>query len=301
MALVRQLIEPAMVPAARSLVEQLGGTPSHLIELGRALSLQENVAVSLSLASLLQARLDRVPPSARQLLAHASLVGERVWDGLLRELSPEPQGAVFEQLVAEDLLVPVAGSSITEQREYRFQSELLRRAVMRMVPFSDRPHVHVRIATWLEERAPLALSEAIGEHFRLGQVDDAAYAHFMAAAEQLVSEGALGRADALFERASSLEVPPSLRAQALLSRAQHTLESGDASAAAAQVARAEPWIARSGPEAHADLSEVRARLERELAEARQGANAPADGASTSTDAATAPEAPDVSSDDPPPG
>jgi outer membrane PBP1 activator LpoA protein len=154
----------------------------------------------------------------------------------------------------------------------------------------------VRVATWLEERAPLALSEVIGEQFRLGQVDDAAYAHFMAAAEQAVSEGTLERADALFERASSLEVPPSLRAQALLSRAQHALESGDASAAEAQLARAEPWIARSSPEAHADLRAVRARLERELAEARAGAHPPGDSAATSAsaDSAAAPEPPDPS-------
>jgi tetratricopeptide (TPR) repeat protein len=264
LALVQQLVEPAMERAAASLASQLGGVPAHLIELGRALSLQEEGAVSLSLAGLLQAHLDRLEPPARTLLAHASLAGERVWDGLLRELSLGRQGRAVERLVRDKLLVPEPGSSLEGQREYRFQSELLRRAVMRMVPLDERPKVHVRIASWLEAHAPLAVSEAIAEQFARGGASEAAYAHWMTAAEHAEAQGDHERSDALFERALDLDVGHELRAQAALAWAHSALDRRDASTTRAALERAEPLIGACAAEACARLRAVRERLAGDL-------------------------------------
>lgn len=258
--LVRQLIEPPMERAARTLASQVGGVPAHLIELGRALSLQEDSAVSLSLAGLLQARLDRLDASARTLLAHASLTGERVWDGLLRELSPGRRGRAIESLVSDKLLAPEPGSSLPGQREYRFQSELLRRAVMRMVPFSERPPVHVRIASWLEANAPLAFSEAIGEQFARGGAPEAAYAHWMAAAEFHQQQDEPDRTDGLFTRVLDLAVSAELRAQAALAWAQSAVGRGDAGAAQAALDRSTPFIRDCDEESCERLRSVRDRL-----------------------------------------
>ena len=264
LALVRQLVDPPMERAASSLASQLGGVPAHLIELGRALSLQEEGAVSLSLASLLQAHLDRLDPPARTLLAHAALAGERVWDGLLRELTRGRPGRIVERLVHDKLLVPEPGSTLPDQREYRFQSELLRRAVMRMVPLDERQRVHVRIASWLEAHAPLAVSDAIAEQFALGGAPEAAYAHWMTAAEDAESEGDAARADALFEKALVLEVGAELQAQAALAWAQSALDRRDASTARAALERAEAFIATCEAEACLRLRAVRDRLARDV-------------------------------------
>jgi class 3 adenylate cyclase len=283
LALVRELVDPTLEPAWRSLVPQLGGVPAHLIELGRALSEHEDGAVSLSLAGLLQARLDRVEGAARSLLAHASLTGERVWDGLLRDLAPGRRGRLIEVLVQDKLLVPEPGSSLPGQREYRFQSELLRRAVMRMVPFRERPPVHVRIASWMEAHAPLALSETIAEHFEQGEAPEAAYAHLMAAAEHHQQLGDPERSYDLYRHASELPVSPELRAQAALAWAQLALDRQAGEVAAHVLTRAEHAMAACDEETCARLREVAERLRRELgapasAPARASASAAPDDA-----------------------
>lgn len=262
--LVRQLIEPTMETAARTLVSQLGGVPAHLIELGRALSHQEEGAVSTSLAGLLQARLDRLDPPARTLLAHASLAGERVWDGLLRELAPNRRGRLIEDLVRDKLLVPEPGSSLPGQREYRYPSELLRRAVMRMVPFAERPQVHVRIASWLEVHAPLALSEAIGQQFADGGALDAAYAHWMAAADLHVRQSELDQVDRVFDRIVALDVDAELRSQAALAWAQARVDLGDAAGAAEAVELAAPLLEACAEEPRERLRAIARRLSREI-------------------------------------
>ncbi len=276
LAVVRQLIEPPMETAARTLVSQLGGVPAHLIELGRALSHQEEGAVSTSLAGLLQARLDRLDPPARTLLAHASLTGERVWDGLLRELAPNRRGRLIEDLVRDKLLVPEPGSSLPGQREYRFQSELLRRAVMRMVPFAERPPVHVRIGTWLEVHAPLAFSEAIGQQFAEGGAVEAAYAHWMAATDLYGREAEADQVDRLYGRIFSLDVDAELRAQAALAWAQQRLESGDVAGAAEAVAIAQPWIETCAAEPCERLRAIAERLEGEIGRAQRDGTSPVD-------------------------
>jgi len=269
LALVHQLIEPPMETAARTLASQLGGVPAHLIELGRALSRQDESAVSTSLAGLLQTRLDRLDPPARSLLARASFTGERVWDGLLRELAPQQRGKLIEELVHDKLLVPELGSSLPGQREYRFQSELLRRAVMRMVPFTERPPVHLRIGTWLEVHAPLVFSEAIGQQFAEGGALDAAYAHWMAAADLYGRQGEIDQVDRLFDRILALEVNAELRGQAALAWAQVRLDLGDAAAAAEAMDVAAQVIETCPDEPCERLREVARRLSSDIGRAHR--------------------------------
>ena len=264
MTLVTQLVPPPMHESARTLVPQLGGTPAHLIELGRALAAHETGGAAMSLAFLLQARLDRLDPSARKLLAYAALVGERMWDGLLETLSPAPYAALVDALVREKLLVPAPESTLPDQREYRFQSELLRRAVMRMIPFSDRPQMHLRIGSWLEAHAPLHFSEAIGEQFRHGGAAEAAYAHWMAATDLYQQQGEPERADALYEKLLALDVSEELKAQAALSWAQNALDVADPDAAAARLTRTDAFIGACPADVSERLQVVRDQLVQEL-------------------------------------
>lgn len=263
MRLVTQLIPEPMYEAARSLVPQLGGTPAHLIELGRSLAAHETGGAAMSLAFLLQARLDRLDPSARKLLAYAALVGERTWDGLMEAIAPEPYGGLVDALVREKLLVPEPDSTLPDQQEYRFQSELLRRAVIRMIPFSDRPQMHLRIGSWLEQHAPLGYSEVIGEQFRQGGAADAAYAHWMAAADLYEQQGEPNRADNLFERLLALDVSSELKAQAALTWAQNAVDDGEPGVARMRLARADAFIEACTGDTCSRLREVRDGLHRE--------------------------------------
>lgn len=260
MALLNQLASPMLKLASAALIYQVGGVPAYILELGRALSITQDGSFSGSLASLLQARLDMIEPRTRLLLAQAALTGEATWEGLLTELSGSTDGHEIHRLVDENLLLKQASSSVAADVEYRFQSELLRHAVLRMIPFSDRPLLHLRVATWLEQHAPLTLSELIAEHFERGGSPDAAYAHYLAAADLAVSRGEDGRADDLFERLLALELAPDRMAEGALAYAQAAIARRDAALAAEQLERASGWIEASEGEAQTELERVRKQL-----------------------------------------
>jgi len=255
---------PTLRLAAQSLVQQVGGVPAYVLELGRALSITQEESFSGSLASLLQSRLDMIDSRARRLLAQAALVGEATWEGLLRELAGGSEVAEVRELVAENLLVKQAGSSIPGETEYRFQSELLRNAVLRMIPYADRPLLHLRIATWLEQHAPLSFAELTAEHFERGGSPDAAYAHFMTAADVAVTRGDDVHAFELFERLLRLELTSPFLAEGTLAYAQAAIAARDAARAERLLATAASHVDRCPEEAKHDLQHGREQLEKDL-------------------------------------
>jgi class 3 adenylate cyclase len=262
--LLDEVASPSLRVAAKSLVQQVGGVPAYVLELGRALSITQDESFSGSLASLLQSRLDMIDSRARRLLAQAALVGEATWEGLLRELAGGSEAAEVRELVSENLLVKQATSSIEGEVEYRFQSELLRNAVLRMIPFADRPHLHLRIATWLEQHAPLTFAELTAEHFERGGSPDAAYAHFMTAADLCVTRGDADHAFELFERLLGLGLAGSFLAEGALAYAQAAIASADSGRAERLLATAAEHVERCPAETRADLERVHAQLEQDL-------------------------------------
>src|SRR5690625_1846685 len=141
--LLDQLVGPKFRAAAHTFVDQVSGVPAHLIELGRSLSSAQPGTVAGSMASLLQARLDLLSHDERQMLTVAALTGERSWERLLLDLC-EGDELSLKRLLRENLLVREQSSDIPGTVAYRFQSDLLRHAVLRMVPFGDqigRAHV----------------------------------------------------------------------------------------------------------------------------------------------------------------
>lgn len=260
LTLVEQLANPILKVATESLVVQVGGVPANLLELGRALSITPQGSFSGSLASLLQARLDMLTPSARRLLAVAALCGERSWEGLIAEVAEPDDPEALRQLLEASLLVKEGGSQIPGESEYRFQSELVRRAVLRMMPFSERPLLHLRLAAWLERRAPLSLSELVAHHFREGGSSEAAYPHYLAAADLAVSEGEVERAYELFDTLLTLELPATLLAQGALACAQAAISQCDKARAVEQLSAADHWIELASGETKGELRAVHAQL-----------------------------------------
>ena len=151
-----QFVDPALQLVTTSLVGETGGNPAYTIELGRTLSNARSGSFSGSLTSLLQARLDMLPQAQRYLLAQLALVGERSWSGLAAHLADsnaaDSSGANIDDLLDEEFLVSETTSSLPEETELRFRSELLRRAALLTVPLSERPSLHERIAEWLDSR-----------------------------------------------------------------------------------------------------------------------------------------------------
>lgn len=257
--LLDQVADPVFRVAMRSLVHQVGGVPASVFELGRALSVTQDTHFSGSLTGLLQARLDMLEPAARRLLALAALTGERTWEGLLRAFAGDVRTGL-RTLRASELLVRQSDSRLPGEVEYGFRSELLRHAVLQMTPFAERPTLHLHIATWLEQHAPLTFSELIAEHFEKGGAADAAYAYYLTAAAEADADEDAARADRLYLRLLSLDVAPLLRAEGLLAYAQTGLLRGDRALALARVAEAEDVLGHCEQEACEHLRETARRL-----------------------------------------
>ena len=258
--LLNQVADPVMRRATEALVYQVAGMPAYILELGRALSVTEDSSFSGSLESLLQARLDRLDPDERQLLALAALTGEGSWEAQLLELGGPAARAALDRMLAGNALLELPQSRIAGEVEFRFQSELLRHAVLRMVPFSDRPLSHLRIATWLEARAPFELSELIARHFRDGGSHDAAFPHYVAALE-LTAQTEPALVPALISDVSGLRLPAQ---QALVAR----LAAADAALIAGELELARSLLQDSGDAPIQNESERESAGQR-LAELRQ--------------------------------
>ena len=260
LALVEQVANPVLKVATESLVFQVGGVPANLLELGRALSITPQGSFAGSLASLLQARLDMLSSTARRLLALAALSGERFWNDLVAEVAEVDEAEPLSELTREKLVFKEPTSLIPGFDEYRFQSELVRRAVLRMIPFSERPLLHLNLASWLERHAPLSLSELVGYHFKEGGSAEAAYPHYLAAADLAVSEGEVERAFQLFDTLLALETAPHLLAQAALVYAQAALGACETRRAVDQLGAADQWIELSTSEGREALRGVHQQL-----------------------------------------
>ena len=189
----------------------------------------------------MQARLDLLPQSARQLLAQLALVGERCWAGLAAVLAAQND---LETLLKENLLVLEAHTALPGETEYRFQSDLLRSAALLMVPLSERPKTHQHIANWLASRslveeAKVADIEALtAHHFRQAGNEEAAYPYLLNAALAAAERGAYD----VFETLLALDLPPHLRAQSALAYVQFVWRD-DARAALQKLEEVGAWLA----------------------------------------------------------
>lgn len=266
--LVVQLANPLLKVATESLIAQVGGVPANLLELGRALSIAPQGSFSDSLASLLQARLDMLSPPARRLLALAALCGERAWENLIWELHGTADYEALRELLEAKLLLKEPTPLIAGQSEYRFQSELLRRAALKLIPLGERAQLHLRIASWLERHAPLNLSELVAEHFLAGGLPDAAYPYYLAAAELELGRERFHAAFSHYQKLLGLELPEPLRAQGALAYAQAALAAGEAERAAELLTLAAQLIGQLADERVGELQSVYQQLLGELAAKR---------------------------------
>ena len=187
----------------------------------------------------------------------------------------------LDTLLAENLLVLEAHTALLGETEYRFQSELLRSAALLMVPFSERPKTHQRIAQWLATRRRLVVHSSTNEaswdiqeesaevatltayHFRQAGNDVTAHPFLLSAALAKAEKGDHKPLESLL----TLEVPPPLRAQSLLAHVQATWQR-DAETALRYLEEVKAWLNLQPEGEHTDLRAECWRLESHLTETK---------------------------------
>jgi class 3 adenylate cyclase/tetratricopeptide (TPR) repeat protein len=172
----------------------------------------DQVRVPSTLTGILQARLDSLPRSERELLQRAAVVGRLFWDEAVADLAPagqEPVGDELSILRARELVFQRERSAFAGTQEYVFKHALLRDVTYETVLLKLRPGYHARVARWLEAHAGERIGEyagVIAEHLeRAGEPEQAAK-YLCEAGAKLLETGAL-RASLTFSRRALALLP----------------------------------------------------------------------------------------------
>jgi class 3 adenylate cyclase len=130
----------------------------------------EELEVPPTIQGLLAARLDRLSPEERAVIARASVVGKRFWEGPVAYLLPEAArpvvGAKIQQLVRKGLVQPDR-PIVPGEEGYRFGHMLIRDAAYAGISKKDRADLHEQFARWIEENAGerlIEVEEILGYH-----------------------------------------------------------------------------------------------------------------------------------------
>ena len=204
------------------------------------------VRVPSTLAGVLQARLDALPPLELAVLQHASVIGHVFWDEALQQIAPvAPQ--ILDGLMRRDLACGRDASAFAGTHEFTFKHHLLHQVTYDTVLKRDKREQHRLTAQWLVSRSGERASEysgLIASHFeRAGDVD-LAVTYLKRAAADARRAYAIDAALAFFDRALALMPESADRFDTLLYRCLATFETGDEAAQESNVAALEQLAAK---------------------------------------------------------
>lgn len=149
------------------------------------------LSVPPTIQGIVQARLDRLSPDAREALARAAVLGKTFWRGALERLfrvggGSEPDAPIEEilaELRAKRIVLERETSSLPGEREHVFAEAALQEVAYETLARKTRRALHLAAAEWLAARGQGgALSAQLAFHFdRGGDPGRAALAHARAA------------------------------------------------------------------------------------------------------------------------
>ena len=217
-ALVRLLLTGIEASAVGRCVARAQGNPLFLDQLARHVREGRDTAVPASVQTLTQARLDRLPPSEREAVRAASVLGQRFSAAELAAVLGR-SGYNPAMLVERSILRP-AGEG------YLFAHALIRDAVYDLLLAGQRRELHRRAATWFAARDPVLHAE----HLDRAGDPDAPAAYATAARHLAVGYRASAGLELALRGAAIATVPEDRLALAFLI-GQLQLDLGDAAAA----------------------------------------------------------------------
>lgn len=169
------------------------------------------VHLPTSLTGIVQARLDALPGSERQVLQKAAIIGRTFWDSalftLLNDQPSESIADLLSRLRERGLLTLANTSSLPNSHEYHFQSTILHEVTYESVLKRQRRADHQQIAEWLVQNSgehANALSVTIAEHFERAENFAEAAKWYQRAAKRTAQQYASNETLRLLERALSL-------------------------------------------------------------------------------------------------
>src|SRR5438128_638951 len=205
------------------IVARAGGNPFFIEESIRALvdsgavakddkgewELRERPAaleVPATLHAVVAARVDRLPPTAKECIQFASVIGQRFGDRVLREAGGPRLADAVDELIAADLVLEAAPGERREGR-YRFKHAVVQEVAYNTLLLRRRIEMHRRVAVAYEKVLGEGIKDflpALAHHYLLGEVPDKAADYSWKAAERATAIHAHVEALRLAEQALEL-------------------------------------------------------------------------------------------------
>jgi tetratricopeptide (TPR) repeat protein len=149
----------------RELLERSGGNPLYAEEYVRMLRdrgvteagmVAGSVEMPASVHQLIGARIDTLPPTEKDVLQDAAVVGKVFWSGAVEVVSGLPEDVVVRALresVKREFIRPLRPSSFQDQEEYAFNHLLVQEVAYGQIPRAGRASRHVAVARWIRAAA----------------------------------------------------------------------------------------------------------------------------------------------------
>jgi adenylate cyclase len=132
--------------------------------------------VPATLHAVVASRIDRLPPTARECIQLAAVIGTRFGDRVLREAGGDRIADAVDQLIAADLVLEAAPGERREGR-YRFKHAVVQEVAYNTLLVRRRVELHRRVAAAYEKVLGEELKEfypALAHHYLIGDVPEKA-------------------------------------------------------------------------------------------------------------------------------
>lgn len=176
-----------------------GGNPLFIEELCHSAAVSGGSATpqpvqggSAWLETMIEARVARLPPTQRQILSAAAVIGNVVPAWLLQRITARDEHDLdVTALAGQDLLFPVDRGGM-----FRFKHGITRDVVYGAIGLQQRRSLHREVAQLLLARGEVKSSEALAHHFAGAGMLPEAIQHAEAAGDRAVSASSIDRAKA---------------------------------------------------------------------------------------------------------
>jgi adenylate cyclase len=227
-----------LVPGAQVSVEltervlaRSAGNPLFLEELLRGegqVASEPGHRLPETIHEMLLARLDALPPNARQTLQLAAVVGSEFSESVVSALATDETDDALRTLQRAELVVPRV--SDTGERVLVFRHPLIHEVAYRSLLLSTRRELHGRIARWLEEHGGEEQVAELAQHYRDSDNPDKARHYLPLAGERAERLNAGREAKSWFlQAADAFADEPARRARMLEAAARQTYLIGSGS------------------------------------------------------------------------
>ena len=155
------------------------------------------------LVAILQARLDELSTSARQVLQMASAIGVKFWAGAIAPLIGQEEVEIaLDDLQARGIIVQSNESDFEREVEYQFRHTLYREVVYSMLTRQNREIYHRNIARWLEERVSSRpeFLETLADHYQRSRQNKESLQTYVVAARDRFQRGLMDETLTMIER-----------------------------------------------------------------------------------------------------